>query len=207
MVSYMYDGFGNVRAVSGTADNPYGFRGEQQLGEADDLVFLRARYYKPSIGRFISRDPIFTPMQIGPFVGWVLPYTNLLYHPQSLNPYVYVQNNPVILIDPTGLSSECDVFVCYGACAKIFGKVPSKALDACMVGCWELVAMNPNLTPNEYMKIIKDMLKEGAGRGGRIIGGNECHLNILIIFITVTMFLLRLYKKLIPQIKRGGQMI
>ncbi|HOQ06129.1 MAG TPA: hypothetical protein PKY88_13060 [Anaerohalosphaeraceae bacterium] len=30
MVSYMYDGFGNVRGVWGTADNPYGFTGESR---------------------------------------------------------------------------------------------------------------------------------------------------------------------------------
>jgi len=44
IVSYMYDGFGNLIASSGTSDNPYGFTGEQQFGEADDLVFLRASW-------------------------------------------------------------------------------------------------------------------------------------------------------------------
>jgi RHS repeat-associated protein len=83
-VSYVYDSFGNLIASSGTSENTYGFTGEQQFKEADDLVFLRARYYDPGIGRFVSKDPI----------G---------YYDSSMNLYTYVTNNPVILIDPFGL--------------------------------------------------------------------------------------------------------
>ena len=79
---YDYDGFGNVILSNGSTTNTYGFTGEQQFGEADDLVFLRARYYKPSIGRFINRDPI----------G----------HRGGLNLYAYVNNNPVKWKDPSG---------------------------------------------------------------------------------------------------------
>jgi RHS repeat-associated protein len=57
-VSYTYDSIGNLIASSGSSANPYGFTGQQQFGEADSLVFLRARYYDPKIGRFISRDPM-----------------------------------------------------------------------------------------------------------------------------------------------------
>ena len=42
----------------GTADNPYGFTGESRFPEADNLIFLCARYYAPALGRFLSRDPI-----------------------------------------------------------------------------------------------------------------------------------------------------
>jgi RHS repeat-associated protein len=83
--SYMYDGFGNLIASSGSTSNPYGFTGEQQFNEADSLVFLRARYYKPLIGRFLSRDPI----------G----------HGNGMNLYRYCLNNPVVWIDPSGEKS------------------------------------------------------------------------------------------------------
>jgi RHS repeat-associated protein len=58
-------------------------------GEEDDdngVMYLRARYYEPYIGRFLSRDPF--PMD----------ETNT----QGINRYVYVQNNPVNFVDPTG---------------------------------------------------------------------------------------------------------
>lgn len=59
-------------------------------GCADDgigLVYMRARYYDPEIGRFISRDP---------WLGRVR-------DPLTLNRYLYVSNNHINNIDPEGL--------------------------------------------------------------------------------------------------------
>jgi RHS repeat-associated protein len=81
-VSYVYDSFGNLIASTGTSNNTYGFTGEQQFKETDDLVFLRARYYDPKVGRLISRDPM----------GYI----------DSVNLYTYSLNNPVNYTDPTG---------------------------------------------------------------------------------------------------------
>ncbi len=128
VASYTYDGFGNQIAFSGTIANAYGFTGEQQFGEADELVFLRARYYDSKIGRFISRDPILTPIQIEDYVGWLLPDLNLIYRPQSLHPYVYVQNNPINHFDPQGLSMSDDP--CGGEKGT---KAYYKCLGKCMI--------------------------------------------------------------------------
>ncbi len=121
IVSYTYDGFGNLLASSGAGTNPYGFTGEQQFGEADDLVFLRARYYDPRVGRFINRDPILSPMQIGSYVDWLLPYMNLLELPQSLHPYVYVKSNPIIYTDPLGEFTDDEERA--KSCLKCFKKI------------------------------------------------------------------------------------
>ncbi len=53
-------------------------------GSLIDLVYMRNRFYSPSIGRFISEDPI------------GLAGGDLLF-------YRYVGNDPVNLVDPSGL--------------------------------------------------------------------------------------------------------
>ena len=55
-----------------------------------NLIHMNGRVYDPSLGRFLSVDPVFE-----------FP-TNM----QSLNPYSYVLNNPLSLTDPTGYSTS-----------------------------------------------------------------------------------------------------
>jgi RHS repeat-associated protein len=52
--------------------------------------YFGARYYASTMGRFLSPDPItVTPARVA--------------NPQQLNLYAYVANNPLRLIDPTGM--------------------------------------------------------------------------------------------------------
>jgi RHS repeat-associated protein len=79
-----FDPFGNLLSRSGYASSSYGFVGEWT--DATGLQYLRARYYSPDQGRFITRDL---------FPG-VLSIT------ETLHPYVYALNNPVLYTDPSG---------------------------------------------------------------------------------------------------------
>jgi RHS repeat-associated protein len=81
---YSYDAFGAIRSSSGSVDNDYRFAGEQQ--DDTGLIYLRARYYDPTTGRFLSVDPKPGDPR----------------SPQSRNPYTYVENRPTMLIDPEG---------------------------------------------------------------------------------------------------------
>lgn len=81
--TWTYDVFGSVRAHSG-APTEWLFTGEQS--DPTGFYYLRARYYEPGTGRFASRDP----------------FPGIPFHPCSLNRYVYVENNPVNLVDPSG---------------------------------------------------------------------------------------------------------
>lgn len=65
-------------------DNTRKFTDEDQ--DQTGLYYLRNRYYDPELGRFISQDS----------------YRGSIFEPLSLNRYIYVQNNPLRYIDPSG---------------------------------------------------------------------------------------------------------
>ncbi len=83
--SYTYDAWGNVTARTGSTPNPYKFQGEWQE-ESAGLVYLRARWYDPGVGRFLSVDPWQGEKQ----------------RPVSLNRFLYVGADPVDGRDPSG---------------------------------------------------------------------------------------------------------
>ena len=85
LLSRSYDAFGNVRHSSGTGVTHLGYTGELQ-DQLTGLVYLRARFYHPVLGRFLQRDSF----------GGFQP------RPQSLNRYAYTENNPVNYRDPSG---------------------------------------------------------------------------------------------------------
>jgi len=76
-----YDPFGTPDG-SLTA-TPLGFASQYTDSESG-LIFMRARYYEPATGQFLSRDPL---------VG------------QTRQPYAYAVGNPVNAADPSGLLS------------------------------------------------------------------------------------------------------
>ena len=53
---YTFDPWGNVSSTSGTLSTPFQFAGEYTDMESG-LYYLRARYYEPTTGQFINRDP------------------------------------------------------------------------------------------------------------------------------------------------------
>jgi RHS repeat-associated protein len=91
------DEFGIPTAATGSSGQPFGYTGEQRDGETG-LVYLRARMYDPATGRFMQRDP----------------FAGRIGSPLSRNRYSYVLNNPVNLVDPSGLDSQVkdDLFLC-----------------------------------------------------------------------------------------------
>jgi RHS repeat-associated protein len=83
--TYDYDAWGNTVNHTGATPNSYLYRGEQYDSDLG-LYYLRARYYNPTTGRFMSRDP-----ENGRPIS-----------PKTLHKYLYVGSDPVNGRDPSG---------------------------------------------------------------------------------------------------------
>ena len=77
--SYDYDSFGNEKNIDNNDTNVFRYCGEY-FDKETGKIYLRARYYDPEIGRFISEDS----------------YLGEADDPLSLNLYTYCANNPVL---------------------------------------------------------------------------------------------------------------
>ncbi len=82
---YTYDAFGILLNMFGATDNEYLYTGEQ-FDPNIGFYYLRARYYNPYVGRFITVDP----------------WNGSIYDPVSLHKYLYCGNDPINFIDPHG---------------------------------------------------------------------------------------------------------
>jgi RHS repeat-associated protein len=82
--TYSLDAFGRQMSASGSTVNPYRFGaawGYIADTPGSGLLQLGARFYWPEVGRFIQQDPA------GDGMNW----------------YAYVENSPVVWMDPDGL--------------------------------------------------------------------------------------------------------
>ena len=101
---YEYDAYGKERGISPADDNPFRYSGEYFDSETG-FIYLRARYYSPSIGRFISEDThwnvencIYGDSETGnrhttPDIGAIVQASNLS---------TYCMGNPVMYVDKDG---------------------------------------------------------------------------------------------------------
>jgi RHS repeat-associated protein len=79
---YVYDAFGDTTTEGDGSGNPFQFTGRENDGTG--LYYYRARYYAPSLRRFLGQD---------------------LVHRLGANPYAYAGNTPINAVDPFGLDT------------------------------------------------------------------------------------------------------
>ena len=83
--TYEYDSSGNEVNKDAKDENPFRYCEEYYDKETEE-IYLRARYYEPAVGRFLTRDT----------------YTGEEDEPLSLHLYTYCENDGVNMIDPSG---------------------------------------------------------------------------------------------------------
>ena len=132
--TFTYDNaYGIIQTHNKTEEtyNPYCYTAREY--DSHDLYYYRARYYDPTLGRFISSDPI--EFLAGDF-----------------NFYRYVGNDPVNWIDPSGLAGSNKG---KDSCAKflkkkrVTGKIKIKPKD---------ILKKPNL-PNIAKEVAKETIE------------------------------------------------
>jgi RHS repeat-associated protein len=79
--TYSYDAYGKTTGHTGTTTTPIQYTGGYTDTETG-FIYLRARYYDPTTAQFVSHDPDFK---------------------RTLQWFAYVNNNPLNMVDPTGL--------------------------------------------------------------------------------------------------------
>ncbi len=82
LISYLYRAFGEQIILSGSHSNPFSWVGALGYCRQPDTsdYWVRARVYRPQMGRWVSRDPL---------ARWPT--------------YLYARNRPITAVDPTGL--------------------------------------------------------------------------------------------------------
>jgi RHS repeat-associated protein len=88
-----YEPYGSVLNSSGSGQSAYGFAGEQI--DTTGLIYLRARYMQPTLGIFLTRDP----------------WSGDVMRPITYNGYIYGEQNPVLLTDPSGKCPICWIII------------------------------------------------------------------------------------------------
>ena len=156
--TYEYDAFGNSFTKQGTTPNNYLYRGEQFDSDLS-LYYLRARYYNPNTGRFLSRDPLDGQAK----------------DPASLHKYLYAGGDPVNSIDPLGRESmletgSLDVLIDEPALPALreFGGVAARLLCVAFMkvapyfSTWPAGAPSPIGVPVWLIKLIAALCTGGG---------------------------------------------
>ena len=126
--AYAYDAFGNTVVHAGSTVNEFQYRGEQ-YDAALAIYYLRARYFRPQTGRFLSQDT----------------YEGDLWDPLSLHKYVYTAADAVNHRDPSG-HGIIDVAVRYPlltSVVAVIGKDADVEAYQCSASCntlWNFLA-------------------------------------------------------------------
>ncbi len=132
--SYEYDVFGDLIKSEEEVNNEFKYY-EQQWDNETHLLYLRARYYNPTVGRFTQED---------------------IYRGDGLNLYAYVKNNPVMWVDPSGYLTQREL------AATVAGMTDEEVRNALNIRYEEYMEMKKMNVVKSSQELLPNELEIGT---------------------------------------------
>jgi RHS repeat-associated protein len=199
------DPFGNIIRLTGTGtiarDNPFRFS-TKRTDDTTDLVLYEYRPYSPSLGRWPNRDPLGDIAFLSSFAAGKSWKERTWLKERALDqPYVFCQNDPVVVYDADGCVAPLLIFS--------VGKAASHAILACY-SCSKLYKCLD--TAKDYAKRAADGFEEpedylnwlnGAKPGSECVPlAKDCGVNVIQVGAWLgARFLILRYEALNPIVK------
>jgi len=124
--TYDYDAWGNTINQTGSTPNVYRYRGEQYDPDLN-LYYVRARYFNPLTGRFLTRDQT----------------EGKTIDPRTLHKYLYAGGDPLNATDPSGRNAITETLLAIAYVSKVSIVLVWPILDVAVCLPWELPHKRP----------------------------------------------------------------
>jgi RHS repeat-associated protein len=134
----------------------------KELDKESGLMYYEARYYDPTVGRFLSADKFYSDN-----------FARHIQNVRTLNPYVYCFGNPIGYFDPDGKSFTSWLFsILTKAMAKISRK---KATKITIKKPWVHTVEDPAKASNNFnaIKEVEIAIGKAEGRRGLSVVGKQ----------------------------------
>ncbi len=148
---YTYEPFGDTTSTGTSSGNANEYTGREF--DETGIYFYRARYYNPTIARFISEDPLGFNAGTNFYSYAGNNPTNLVdsLGLQAARPLPVPAPGPVLAPDPTPVPSPYPVLDgllgVVGVVLSLEGHTGSEAYDSIQLGWWPPLARSPNFDP------------------------------------------------------------
>ena len=147
--TYAYDAFGTTVAQTGSTVNDFQYRAEQYDAPLA-MYYLRARYYIPRTGRFLTADKYEAAVDGACNCS---PFNNIV------DPYRYAAADPISNVDPSG-RSLIDRATLFAVVVRQI-TIPAIARAAVGSGIYRLVVVPFCKLLNQYRVWVEFMLRLG----------------------------------------------